>query len=261
MHYPASITAPLISVLHQHPLHRLTKPPRRLPCTSCESTLFPLDNLGGTLLGACHLRRRHDVVITAPAAPPFCSSLLRLFRLMIFSAPFNNSEKLISTIHFAHSLSSWQELFMLPRNSPGWKRVQEEKGGKKKTKKKTTEQIRLDERWVWFVSRWSKSSQWLQLKPLSSKWNLLDCFQQLITARQSDALVSADESSLHLGSGRDITFAFRAFIRRFCPHIHTLMAVAAMQGDDQADQEQFGVQCLVQRQFDMQTRGFEPATF
>ena len=39
------------------------------------------------------------------------------------------------------------------------------------------------------------------------------------------------------------------------------MAVAAMQGDDQADQEQFGVQCLVQRQFAMQTRGFEPATF
>lgn len=149
-------------------------PPRRPPCTSCESTLFPLDNLGGTLLAACHLRHRHDVVITSPASPPLCSSLLRLFRLMIFSAPFNNSEKLISTIHFAHSLSSWQELFMLPQNSPGWKQVQEEK-------KKKTEQIRLDERWVWFVSRWSKSSQWLQLKPLSSKWNLLDCLQQLIT--------------------------------------------------------------------------------
>lgn len=104
-------------------------PPRRPPCTSCESTLFPLDNLGGTLLAACHLRHRHDVVITSPASPPLCSSLLRLFRLMIFSAPFNNSEKLISTIHFAHLLSSWQELFMLPQNSPGWKQVQE---GKKK---------------------------------------------------------------------------------------------------------------------------------
>ena len=35
------------------------------------------------------------------------------------------------------------------------------------------------------------------------------------------------------------------------------MAVAAMQ---RADQEQFGVQCLAQGHFDIQTRGTEPAT-
>ena len=44
-------------------------------------------------------------------------------------------------------------------------------------------------------------------------------------------------------------------------YIHTLMAVAAMQGADQHVSEQFGVQYLAQGHFDMQTRGMEPATF
>ena len=38
------------------------------------------------------------------------------------------------------------------------------------------------------------------------------------------------------------------------------MAVAAVQGADQ-HQEQFGVQCLAQGHFNMQTRGIEPSTF
>ena len=56
---------------------------------------------------------------------------------------------------------------------------------------------------------------------------------------------------------------FRAFSRHFCPVIHTyidtLMAVAARCRP--AHQEEIGVQYLAQGQFDMQTRGIEPAPF
>ena len=52
----------------------------------------------------------------------------------------------------------------------------------------------------------------------------------------------------------------------FCPkwltvihtYIHTLMAVAAMQGADQHIRSSFGVQYLAQGHSDMQTRGIEP---
>ena len=44
-------------------------------------------------------------------------------------------------------------------------------------------------------------------------------------------------------------------------YIHTLTAVAAMQGADQHIRSSFGVQYLARGHFAMQTRQIEPATF
>ena len=44
-------------------------------------------------------------------------------------------------------------------------------------------------------------------------------------------------------------------------NIHTLMAVAAMQGADQHIKSSLGVQNLAKGHFDIQTRGIEPTNF